>query len=83
MGFRTSLVVQWLRIHLPMQRTQVRSLVQEDPTCHGATSPFHHNHEPVLQSPGAKITEATHQNEKGHCNKKPEHHNCRVASVQQ
>ena len=29
----TSLVVQCLRIHLPMQGTQVRSLVQEDPTC--------------------------------------------------
>ena len=29
----TSLVAQWLRIRLPMQRTQVRSLVQEDPTC--------------------------------------------------
>ena len=29
---RTSLVVQWLKILLPMQRTQVQSLVQEDPT---------------------------------------------------
>ena len=27
-----SLVVQWLRIHLPMQGTQVQSLVWEDPT---------------------------------------------------
>ena len=35
-----SLVVQWLRIHLPMQRTQVRSLVQEDPTCCGANKPM-------------------------------------------
>ena len=26
---RTSWVVQWLRIHLPMQGTRVRSLVQE------------------------------------------------------
>ena len=26
-----SMVVQWLRIHLPMQETWVRSLVQEDP----------------------------------------------------
>ena len=39
-----SLVVQWLRIHLPMQGTQVRSLVQEDPTCRGATKPVHHNY---------------------------------------
>ena len=30
----TSLVAQWLRIHLPMQGTQVPFLVREDPTCH-------------------------------------------------
>ena len=33
----TSLVAQWLRIRLPIQGTWVRSLVREDPTCHGAT----------------------------------------------
>ena len=33
----TSLVVQWLRICLPMQRTQVQPLVREDSTFHGAT----------------------------------------------
>ena len=40
----TSLVVQWLRIHLPMQGTQVQALVQEDPTCQGATKPMRHNY---------------------------------------
>ena len=40
----TSLVAQWLRLRLPMQGTQVRSLVQEDPTCCGATKPVHHNY---------------------------------------
>ena len=30
-------MVQWLRVSLPMQGTQVRSLVGEDPTCLGAT----------------------------------------------
>ena len=40
----TSLVVQWLRMCLPMQGTQVRALVQEDPTCHGATEPVCHNY---------------------------------------
>ena len=40
----TSLVAQWLRIHLPMQGTQVRSLVWEDPTCSGATKPMCHNY---------------------------------------
>ena len=39
-----SLVVQLLRIHLPVQRTQVQSLVQEDPTCCGATKPMRHNY---------------------------------------
>ena len=39
-----SLVVQWLRIRLPLQGTQVRALVQEDPTCHRATKPVHHNY---------------------------------------
>ena len=29
----TSLVVQWLRIHLPTQGTQVQSLIWEGPTC--------------------------------------------------
>ena len=33
----TSLVVQYIRIRLPVTGTQVRSLVWEDSTCHGAT----------------------------------------------
>ena len=41
---RTSLVAQWLRICLPMQGTQVRALVREDPTYHGATKPVRHNY---------------------------------------
>ena len=41
--FWTSMVVQWLRIHLPMQGTQVQSLVREDPTCHGANKLIRHN----------------------------------------
>ena len=39
-----SLVAQWLRIHLPMQGTQVWTVVREDPTCHGATKPMRHNY---------------------------------------
>ena len=39
-----SLVVQWLRICLPMQGTQVRALVWEDPICRGATRPVSHNY---------------------------------------
>ena len=40
----TSLVAQWLRICLPVRGTRVRSLVREDPTCHGATKPVCHNY---------------------------------------
>ena len=41
---RASLVAQWLRICLLMQGTQVRALVWEDPTCHGAAGPVSHNY---------------------------------------
>ena len=40
----TSLVVQWLRISLPMQGTWVRALVWEDPTCRGAAKPVRRNY---------------------------------------
>ena len=40
----TSLVVQWLRICLPMKTTWVWPLVREDPRCHGATKPVQHNY---------------------------------------
>ena len=43
-NFWASLVVQWLRICLPMQGTWVRALVWEDPTCRGATKPVCHNY---------------------------------------
>ena len=32
------------KILVPMQEAQVRSLIQEDPTCLGATKPLHHNY---------------------------------------
>ena len=44
MKLGTSLVLPWLRIHLAMQETWVRSLVQEDSTCHRATNPMCHNY---------------------------------------
>ena len=74
-GGRASLVVQCLRILLPMQGTQgtqVLPLVWEDPTCCGATKPVHHNYlawalEPVSHnywslraySPSSATREAT------------------------
>ena len=56
---RASLLVQWLRIRLPMQGTRVRALVREDPTCRGATKPVRHNYwacalEPACHNYGAR-----------------------------
>ena len=83
----TSLVAQWLRIHLPTQGTRVRSLVQEDPTCHGATKPMCHNYwacaleptshnywacEPQLLKPTR--LEPVLLNKRSHCNEKTAHH---------
>ena len=60
----TSLVDQWLRIRPPMQGPWVQSLVQEDPTCHGAVacapqllSLRSRAREPQLLSPRATTTE--------------------------
>ena len=41
---QASLVVQQLRNCLPMQETQVQSLIQEDPTSLGTTKPVCHNY---------------------------------------
>ena len=41
---RASLVVQWLRIRLPVQGTRGRALVQEDPTCRGVAKPVSYNY---------------------------------------
>ena len=64
----TSLVVQWAGICLPMQETQVRSLVGEDSTHHGVTKARvtqllkPERLEPVLHSKGSP------------CGEKPTHH---------
>ena len=51
----TSLMVQWLRIHLPMQGTPVQPPVWEDSICHRATKA----HAPWLRSLRATTTAAT------------------------
>ena len=48
---KTSLVIQWIRIRLPMQETQVWSLIWEYPTYLGATKPVLLNY--WAQTPGA------------------------------
>ena len=65
----TSLVVQGLRIHLPMQRTRVQSLAQEDAASRRAAKPALLNPssrgrepqllQPVCWSPGPAAGEAT------------------------
>ena len=47
----------WIRIHLPMQRTQVRSLVQEHSQAAGQVSLCAAIIEPVLQGRRAPTTE--------------------------
>ena len=41
---RTSLVVQWWRIHLPVQGIWVKSLFRDDSMGWGATKPVYHNY---------------------------------------
>ena len=45
---QTPLVVQGIKVHLPVRGTQVQSLVWEDSTCCEATKPIFHNTEPKL-----------------------------------
>ena len=54
--YRVSLAVQWLRILLPMRRTWIQSLVQEDSTHHRATKPCTTTTKPRLYSSGAGTT---------------------------
>ena len=71
-------VVPWMGLHLPVQRTWVQTLVQEDFICHRAAKPIWHTTEPKLQSLQATATEAHASKslcstEKPH-NGKPVHH---------
>ena len=62
----TSLVVQRLKIWLPVQRTQVRSLVQEDPTCRRAAKP-------ELPNYWAHVLELVLCNKRSHRSETPVH----------
>ena len=61
------MVVQWLRICLPMPGTQVQSLVREDPTCRRVSKP-------VLQLLKPVHLEPVLCNKRSHHSEKPEHH---------
>ena len=60
----TSLVAQWMRICLPMQGTQVQSLIQEDSTSHRATKPVSHNY-------WARVRRARAPHKRGRWSEKP------------
>ena len=66
----TSPMVQWLRIHLPIQGTQVWSLAWKDTrknTSH-TTKPVHHNHWTHIPERLAPQQENLQQWEAAHCN---------------
>ena len=62
--FRTSLVVQWWRIRLPMQGTCVQSVVWEYPTYRGVT-------EPVLHNYWSSCSVACVHSKRSHCSESP------------
>ena len=71
-----------------MQGTRVRALVQEDPTCRGATTPMCHNYRACALEPAshnywahmpqllkAARLEPVLRNKRSYRNEKPAHHN--------
>ena len=72
----SALVFQWLRICLPMQGTQIWSLVWEDSTCCRATKPLRHNYiAHVQQLPNYLHALEPMFYKRRHCSKKAKHHN--------
>ena len=70
----TSLVVQWMRIYLPVLGTHVRSLVWEEPTCHEAAKPLGRNYWSLCsRAPGLQVLKLMRL-EPVHHNEKPVHH---------
>ena len=83
--FKTLLVVQWIRICLLMQGTQVRSLTWEDPTCRRATKPMHHNYwacalEPAPQLLKPMSLQPMLHSKRSHCNEKPAYHDKSISN---
>ena len=83
-----SLVVQWLRVCLPLQGTRVWALVRKDPTCRRAARPVCHNCwactlEPMSHNYWAHVSQLLKPvrlepvlcNGRSHCNETPAHHN--------
>ena len=79
-------MVQWLRIHLPMQGMGVWSLVWEDPICCRTTKPMCHNYwARTLDHPSCSYW-SLHAcslcvHKRSHCNGKPILHTWRIAPI--
>ena len=67
----TSLVVQWLRIHLLMQGHKFDPWSRKIPHAVEQLSPWAPSIEPVLQSPGMVTTEPPCYDQRSHRNEKP------------
>ena len=71
-----SLVFQWLRIHLAMQGTLVRSWSREDPTCSGAVSP-------CSPTPSPRAIELMLYRKRSHHSEKPAHRNGELGTTRE
>ena len=82
-------MVQWLRIRLPVQGTQVQSLVWEDSTCLGATKPMCHDYWALALEPtwhnywSLRALERMLCYKRSHRKEKSAHHNQKKAHLQQ
>ena len=73
---RSSQVVQWTGIHLPMQGTWVQSPVREDPMCCRAAKSVYHNYcAYALQLRKPEHLEPALCNNRSLCSEKPVHRN--------
>ena len=65
-----------MRLFLTAQGTWILSLVQEDPTCHGATKSGLHNYSAYALEPGwaPHALNPVLANKRDHHNEKPAHH---------
>ena len=70
-NFRTSLVVQWVRILLPMQGTWIQSLVWKDFTCHRAAKSERPNYGAHRLQPQKPLYLEPVLHKRSHCNQKP------------
>ena len=87
-SIRDFLVVEWIRICPPMQRTRLQSLVQEDSTCHAEhLSTSGTTTELSPRAPKLQLLKPMHPepalHKKSHCSEKRVHHKQTLAPTPQ